>query len=99
MFSTKDTSQRGDRKEHTVLQSKICITLLQVGKSFLTRYASSSPRVQSAALHPSWLTKRDLKPRRRPLGQQRGVGDTCPPPRPLQQQCTEKISTEAPLGL
>lgn len=49
-----------------VLQSKICITLLQTVKSFLSRYASSSVLFLFAALHPSRLTKQDLTPRGHP---------------------------------
>lgn len=53
VFRTKATSHQGDRKQHAVLQNKISITLLQKGKSFLTRYAFSSLLAQFAALHPS----------------------------------------------
>lgn len=62
MFRTEATSHQGDRKQHAVLQNKISITLLQKGKSFLTRDAFSSLLAQFAALHPSWITKQDITP-------------------------------------
>lgn len=73
-----------------VLQSKICITLLQTVKSFLSRYASSSVLFLFAALHPSRLAKQDLTPRGYPTPGPAAEGQGSKPP-------TSNRSTETSL--
>lgn len=77
-----------------VLQSKICITLLQTVKSFLSRYASSSVLFLFAALHPSRLAKQDLTPRGHPTPGPAAEGRGSKPP--TSSRSTETSSVAPP---
>lgn len=99
MFSTKATSQQGDRKQHAALQNKISITLLRKGKNFLTRYAfsSASSVCSSAPLLAHKAGHHTTPPA--PWPAVRGQGDVPTiAASPSRQWCTES-STEVPLRL
>lgn len=75
-------------------KARSVITLLQTGKSFLTRDASSSPLVHFAALHHSWLTEQDPSTRHRPVAT--GEGSGVPIASPVTHRDRHRGFAEAP---